>query len=179
MNKKTKKSLKDIFYRYFILILAVFFGLPFFYFIFEPLTVYPSLFLFKLFYNPVLMPENVITFPGRFISFEVIGACIAGSAYLLLTILNLSTPNIKLKRRLNLLAIAFLSFLVLNILRIFLIGVLFLEKVSWADFAHKLLWYIGSIVVIILIWFIQVRKHKIKEIPFYSDLKFVFNLIKK
>jgi len=179
MNKKLKIKLKDLLYRYSVLVLLAFFGISIFYFIFEPLTVYPSYFLFKIFYHPILQSGNIFYFPRNLISLQIIGSCVAGSAYLLLTILNISTPKIKLSKRLYLLGTAFLSFLVLNIIRIFLIGVLFIEKVAWANFAHEFFWYFGSIAFVIIIWFFQVKKSKIKEIPFYSDLKFVYKLINK
>jgi len=175
MNKKIKSKLKDIFLRYSVLVLLSIFGIQIFYFIFKPLTIYPSYFLFDIFYYTSLFGD-IIKFPGTFISLKIIGACIAGSAYLLLTILNFSVPNIKLKKRLKLLLISYFAFLIINILRIFIIGVLFIEKLSWANLAHQFFWYLGSIVFVILIWFIQVKKYKIKGIPFYSDLKFLYKL---
>jgi exosortase/archaeosortase family protein len=179
MNKKDKRYFIDIMYRYAILLVLAFFGLKIFYFLFEPLTIYPTYFLFKLFYNPILVQGSILNFPSNLISLKIIGACVAGSAYYLLAILNFSTPGIKISKRLKLLVIAFFSFLVLNVLRIFLIGVFFLERFPWAKFAHEFFWYFGSIAIVILIWFIEVKKAKIKKIPFYSDLIFVKNKIKK
>ncbi len=179
MNKRVNKSLKDIFYRYSILIFLSIFGVFIFQSLFQIITVYPSFFLFKLFYKVVLANGNLLIFSGKSISLEIIGPCVAGSAYLLLTILNISVPNIKIKKRLKLLLLAYLSFLLINLLRIFLIGIFFVEKISWADTAHKFFWYFGSIFAVIIIWFLQVGRNKIKEIPFYSDLKFFYKLTKK
>ena len=74
--------------------------------------------------------------------------------------------------------LAFGIFYVINVLRIFLM-VLLLDS-SWFDFTHKLFWYVGSILIVIWIWFSEVKLFKIKEIPFYSDLRFLYrNAVKK
>jgi hypothetical protein len=46
------------------------------------------------------------------------------------------------------------------------------------DISHKLSWYIGSIILVVGIWFLEVKKFNIKEIPFYSDLKAMLKNIK-
>lgn len=176
MNKGSKEKLFNLFIRYSVLLILVFFGLKIIYLIFEPLTKYPVFFLFNFFYDAYLS-GNVINFRGYPIALEIIGACIAGSAYLLLFILNLSTPNIKFNKRIKLLGLSFLVFLLFNILRIFFIGILFLNNSSLAELIHKFLWYFGSIALILIIWFYQVRKFNIKEIPFYSDIKFILSYI--
>lgn len=178
MSKKIKRDLTKLFLRYSILLIVALIGVELFYFIFKPLTVYPSYFLFDIFYK-IYLSEGIIHFYNSVISVEIIGACVAGSAYLLFFILNLSTPNIKLKKRLYMLGISFASFLIINIIRIFLIGILFVEGFAFAEFAHKFFWYFGSIFMVIIIWFVEVHKFKIKEIPFYSDFKFLFEEIKK
>ena len=71
----------------------------------------------------------------------------------------------------------FLSFaclLIINILRIFLLGLVYISGFSWFDIAHKLFWYAGSTIFVIGIWFAEVKLFKIKEIPFYSDIKFLY-----
>lgn len=178
MNKSTKSKIYSIVLRYVLLLLFAFIGFELFYFIFKPLTLNLSFFMFDLFFNSYIIGD-VIHFYGSKISLEVIGACVAGSAYFLFLMLNLSTPKIKFSKRMLLLAISFTAFLIINVLRIFLIGYLFLNSSSYAEFVHKFLWYFGSIFMVILIWFIQVWSFNIKEIPFYSDLKFIFNYIKK
>lgn len=73
---------------------------------------------------------------------------------------------------------AFLSFLIVNIIRIVLLSIIFILKPNLFDITHKLSWYIGSIVLVVGIWFIEVNKFKIKEIPFYSDIKSMSKQIK-
>lgn len=171
-----KEILKDIFLRYLILIVLGIFSFQIFYFIFLPLTVYPVYYLLKIFFDVSLI-ANVMLVNGT--SIEIIGACVAGSAYSLLAILNLSTPEIKIKKRILILSLSFLSFLILNLLRIFLLSILLISGNSWFDFTHKLFWYVGSTIFVVGIWFLSVKIFKIKKIPFYSDIKNLSSLGKK
>jgi exosortase/archaeosortase family protein len=174
--KKVSRQFLDIVTRYFILIFLALPGFAIFYFVFAPLTIYPTYFLLSLFFDVSLM-GNII-FINK-IPIELIGACIAGSAYYLLSILNLSTPKIKLQKRVKMIFLSFGIFLIINILRIFLMSVLFMSGSSFFDITHRLFWYIGSIVFVVGIWFSEVKLFKIKEIPFYSDIKFLYKQSKK
>lgn len=178
MNKNVRGKIYSIYIRYTILLVFAFIGFSIFYFIFKPLTLHISFFLFDLLSDAYIL-NDVIYFYNSNISLAIIGACVAGSAYFLFLMLNLSTPNIKLKKRLSMLVISFIAFLFINTLRIFLVGLLFINSVPWAEAFHKFLWYFGSIFMVILIWFIEVKCFKINGIPFYSDLKFIFNYVKK
>jgi exosortase/archaeosortase family protein len=166
------QKFKSIIIRYLTLALLGTFGLFIFYFIFAPLTIFPVYFLLDIFFEPSLFFNIILINDVRII---LIDACIAGSAYYLLLILNLSTPDIKVKKRLNIIAVSFLTFLILNILRIFFLSLLYLYGSSWFDFTHKLFWYALSIVFVVGIWFFIVKKLKIKEIPFYSDVRELYN----
>jgi len=168
MKKKFKEAY-DIFLRYLIIILIAFPNLFIFYFIFTPLTVYFVYLLLNIFFD-ASVSGNIIDIPNY--SIEIIKACVAGSAYYLLLILNLSTPKIKLKKRLKILGFSFGFLLIVNILRIFLLS-LFLGS-YWFDITHKLFWYSLSTIFVIGIWFTSVKLFKIKEIPVYSDMKFLF-----
>ena len=164
----------EIFIRYIILVVVALPNLYLFYFVFTPLTLYPVYFLLGLFYNVSL--NGVVISMGDF-SIELLGACIAGSAYYLLLILNLSTPKIKFSKRIKMLSVAFISFLIINILRIFLLSIMFVSDSAWFNITHKLFWYAGSMIFVVGIWFLEVRFFKIKEIPLYSDLKFLWRKI--
>ncbi|NCN87103.1 pacearchaeosortase [archaeon] len=167
------KKIKSILIRYLILALIAIPGLDIFYFLFLPLTKYPVYFGLKLFYSPVLL-NNVIFIGSR--SIEIIGACVAGSAYFFLLILNLSIPNIELKKRLKIILSSFSILLGINIIRIYLLSLMYLHGSSLFDITHKIFWYLGSTIFIVLIWFLNVWMFKIKEIPFYSDLKFMYKI---
>jgi exosortase/archaeosortase family protein len=168
---KTKLNhLWGIILRYTILILAGIAGTPFFYSIFTYATIYPVFFLLKLFYNPLLI-SNLIIIESTPI--EIIGSCVAGSAYYLLLILNLSIPNIKPAKRTLIILFSFSLLLFLNILRILLLSIFYVSRFSFFDFTHKLFWYAGSTIFVVGIWFLSVKIFKIKEIPLYSDIKFL------
>src|SRR3989344_7699659 len=71
-----------------------------FYLVFSPLTVYPSYWIFNVLYDARLISSTVIFFKGYYAT--IIPACVAGSAYFLLLILNLTTPMGLKKRIYNL-----------------------------------------------------------------------------
>ncbi len=162
----------EIFVRYSILVIIGILGVKFFYVLFTYLTIYPVYFLLKIFFDASLM-DNIILVNA--IPIEIIGPCIAGSAYSLLLILNLSIPYIKLDKRIYLVLFSFLSLLVINILRIFSLSILFVQGVSFFDITHKLFWYVGSTIFVVGIWFLGVKIFRIKGIPFYSDIKLLMS----
>ena len=172
MNK-TYKQFIDISMRYIILIIIALPNLWLFYLIFTPLTIYPVYFLLNLFFDSSLIGNTILVencFP-----IELIGACIAGSAYYLLLILNLSTPKIKFPKRFKMMLSSFAFLLIINVLRIFLLSLMFISGSSLFDITHKLFWYVGSVVFVVGIWIAEVKLFNIKEIPFYSDIKFLYN----
>ena len=174
--KKDTKNFLDIFIRYLILVVVALPGLWVFYFVFTSLTIYPIYFFLGLFFDVTLLGNILII--NNEIPIEFIKACIAGSAYYLLLILNLSTPKIDLKKRVKMILLSFASLLFVNILRIVLLIFLFVYGFAFFDITHKFFWYFVSIVFVIGIWFAEVKIFKIKEIPFYSDLKFLYKKIK-
>ncbi len=175
--KHLKKRITDIFVRYLLMILVALPGLWIFYFIFTPLTVYPVYFLLNLFFETTLSGSTITisnTFP-----IEIVRACVAGSAYYLLLILNLSTPNIILRKRLKIILESFLALLIINLLRIFLLGILYVSGSSLFEITHKIFWYFANVVFVAGIWFFMVKSFRIKQIPFYSDIRFLLHLKKK
>lgn len=176
-----KRGLKNKFYsiaiRYAILVLAALPNFWLFYFVFTPLTVYPVYFILGLFFK-VSLSGNTIFFLNSISSIDIINACVAGSAYYLLLILNLSIPDIKIIKRIKMILLSFALFLVANILRIVLLSKIYFSNFNLFDITHKLSWYFGSIILVILIWFFEVKKFRVKDIPFYSDLKFISKQIK-
>lgn len=171
-NKPENKSL-FILLRYLIL-LGLMFTLPLIYKILTPLTIYPSIILLKLFYNVTINNLLVIINNKTFI--QIIPACVAGSAYLLLLILNLSIP-MKLKKRIYLIFLSFFILLILNILRIFILSVLYHHDFIFFDLTHKLFWYFLSTIFVVLIWLFIVKKYSVKEIPVYSDIRYLMKNI--
>ncbi len=185
--------------RYFLLLFLGLGNLFIFYILATPLTIYPVLNLINLFYDSVLLRGSVtqacdlatnllpflqnlacmdttIFFKGYFAS--IIPACIAGSAYYLLLILNLSTPMDK-KQRTKSIFFLMSSFLFLNILRIFSFSMLYASKgFELFNIAHVATWYFGSTILVIFLWFLNVFLFNIKSIPIYTDFNFIINQIK-
>ena len=171
--KDVTKNIFKIFTRYLVLLFASFSGLWIFYFIFTPLTVHPVYFLLGLFFDVALLSSRVILLISQNIPIEIVNACVAGSAYYLLLILNLTTPGIKVKTRTKMILFSFLSLLIVNVLRIFLLTLLVVSDSVFFDITHILFWYVLSTAFVVIIWFAEVKIFKIKEIPLYSDIKYL------
>jgi len=172
-NKNRTHIKKKIHFKYYIflrylILLAIALFLPLIYTIFTPLTIFPSLWLLDLFYK-VSLNNNLITIENL-TKIEIIPACIAGSAYLLLFILIFSVP-INNKKRILAIISSFGILLSLNIIRIVILSIWFHEGFIFFDFTHKLFWYVLSTLFVIAIWFFIVKLISIKEIPIYTDLK--------
>lgn len=170
-----KTSFFDILLRYSILVLIALPNLYLFYLILTPLTIYPVYFILNLFFNATLTGSTIFI---QGLVIEIIKSCVAGSAYYLLFILNLGTPNIKLNKRIKMILISFTAFLLLNISRIVILSVLALSNYSFFDITHKLSWYILSVLFVVGIWFTLVKIYDIKQIPFYSDFKLLYKEIR-
>lgn len=176
MPKEKASSVINLGARYFALVLLGLFNLKLIYFVFAPLTIYPVFWILFLFDNgTTLLPGNIIFSQGFY--FEIIQACIAGAAYYLLLILNLSTP-MNWKKRAESLTFIIIAFLLLNIIRIIVFAELFSLGYQYFDVAHILVWYLGSTVLLIAVWFVNVRLFEIKSIPVYSDAMGLINNIK-
>jgi len=181
-SKKTlynKNSFFLIPVRYLIL-LGIILSVSMIYLIMTPLTVYPVDFLLKIFVKVTLITSDVL-YPllnlGDKTLIEIVPACIAGSAYLGLLILNLTVP-MGGKKRVYSITLSILILLILNILRITIFSLLYYYNIPYVDFTHKFFWYILSIVFVVGLWFLIVKTFKIKEIPVYSDIKFMYSHIK-
>lgn len=166
------KTFVSILLRYLILLVISLPGVSLFYYIFLPLTKYPVFWGLKLFYNPVMLGNSIFV-GGKIV--EIIGACIGGAAYFLLIVLILSVPFSSLKKRLLVLGTSFGMFFVINAFRIYLLSIMFFEGASMFDVAHKAFWYFGSTIFVVFIWFFCVYVFSINSVPFYDDLKFIYD----
>ena len=172
-----RKELWNLIIRYFILLILPINGLIIIYGITRPLTVYPVLWVLSLFYSDAsLLASDIIDFAG--VQAHIIPACLAGAAYYLLLILNLTTP-IALKKRIKSIIFMLALFLLVNIGRISLFAHLYVTGYSFFDLTHKITWYLGSTVLVVLIWFLTIKKFKITNIPIYTDFKNIYLDTKK
>ena len=174
---KKANSLLDLVLRYLLLLVVALPNLWLFYTIFTPLTAYPVYWLLNVFFDASLLSKTLILLNQSF-PIELIDACIAGSAYYLLLILNLSTPKIQVGKRVKMILAAFGIFLVINILRIFLLSILAFNGSSFFDITHIVFWYLLSTIFVVGIWFWEVKRFKIKNIPFYSDIRHLYKNVK-
>lgn len=171
-----KKSLTSMVIRYLILLILAINGLAIIYFITTPVTLYASFGIMKLFSPEAFITEpNIINFAGE--QALLVPACIAGAAYYLLLILNLTTP-MQRKTRISSLIFLLGSFLVINILRIVSFAYLYVSGYGFFDLTHSLTWYFGSTSLVIILWFISIKKYKIKNIPVYTDVKSIIKDIR-
>ncbi len=154
--------------RYALLALIPLGSLALIYALFTPLTVYPVVWILKQMYaDTLLLGTTTLYFQGQYAT--IVAACVAGAAYYLLLILNLTTPMPLLKRAQSI-ALLLGAFLVLNILRIVVFARLLAQGANYFDIAHQMTWYFGSTVLVILVWFANVLVLDIRAIPIYTDV---------
>jgi exosortase/archaeosortase family protein len=171
--KKSDRRFLFLFLRYIILVLVAIPGMDLFYYVFLPLTKYPVFWVLEIFYDPVML-TNTIFVGNKMI--EIVGACVAGAAYYFLLILALSTLGINWTKRLKIIGLSFGIFLFINVIRIIILSFMFIGGSVFFDVTHKLFWYVGSTLFVIIIWFLCVKIFNIEKIPIYSDLKFIYNV---
>jgi hypothetical protein len=161
--------------RYIFVLILGSIGFSLFYIVFTPLTFYPSFLLLKIFYSAQALPQSAtIILLGHQI--RLIEACIAGSAYFLLFMLNLLTP-MQLNMRIKSLFYLCFTFLFINIIRIFIFTSLYASDFEYFDVFHRAIWYFGSTFMVVFIWFSNVYLFKIKSIPAYTDFKYIYKQI--
>ncbi len=184
MTKKQKKTKTKnpsqrkpwcLLLRYLVL-LALMFALPLIYKILTPITIYLTANLLKIFYQVSVFEQIIII--NLKTAIQIIPSCIAGSAYLLLLILNLSI-SMKFKKRFYSILFSVILLFVLNIFRIFFLSILLVNDFQFFDFTHKLFWYALSTIFVVGIWLLTIKIFSIKEIPVYSDVKYLIKNIKK
>jgi exosortase/archaeosortase family protein len=175
--EKSKKE--NIFYfnliiRYTILLFIGLLGIHFIYLILTPLTIYPVYFILKLFYNITIQNSSIFILNYQI---EIVEACVAGAAYYLLLILNISV-SMNIKQRIYSLFYSLFVLLAINIIRIVILSFLLVNNFLFFDFTHMLFWYGLSTIFVVAIWFSEVKIFKIKNIPIYSDIINLMKIIK-
>ncbi len=167
-----------IFFRYLLIALLGLGNAFLFYFIFTPQTIYPTYFILNTLYSTELLERTILIHLSQTYQINIIDACIAGAAYYLLLILNLATP-LPVKKRIYSLLFSFTLLLIFNILRIIILSIMFVSNSLAFDFTHKFFWYVLSTIFVVVIWFLTVFLFKIKDIPVYTDINYIYRIIKK
>jgi len=173
-DKKGLFGFSEIIVRYLIIFILGLGNLYIFYAILTPLTLFGVGTLLGLFSNVSLLIDGFV-YDGVF--FELVSACVGGSAFYLLLILIMSSRNIVWLKRIKMILFAFLLLYIFNVLRI-----VFMATLINSDYFvvfHLGLWYFVSTIFVVLIWFLTVWLFRIKSIPVYSDLMYVIGLLKK
>lgn len=153
---------------------------PFYILFLAPLTLYGSAYLLKLAGYSVLIDLANMKFLVGCGTIEIISACVAVSAYYLLFLLVVFTKDLGLKKSLKVFFTGALILYLANILRIGFLTVILIESgKTWFDMLHLAFWYFVSGLFVALTWIFLVLKFKIKNIPAYSDIKYLYSLAKK
>jgi exosortase/archaeosortase family protein len=154
---------------------AVLMGYPLFSLILTPITLHISYFFFNIFVPSAIVGAKIVTVMD---SFELIPACVATSAYLLLAILILLTKGISLSERFQMFVYGSLAILAFNILRIELLLLAYFRLETAFDTIHLFVWKFMSTAFVVLLWLGLARLYKVKTIPVYSDLRHIMGMIK-
>ena len=145
--------------------------------IFLKATIAVVYFLSSFSYSPIIN-HNSIIIDNKILDF--IPACIATSAYLLFYLLILLTKDINLKKMIYIALIGSLIIFILNIIRIeILISVFLNYGVNLFNKIHFIFWSLISTTFVAIVWIFLSYKFKIKEIPLYSDIKYLLKKSKK
>jgi len=137
---------------------------------FIPIATLKAVFYILMIFSEPSLFNSTINFNGYF--FELAPACIALSAYYLLLILNFSTP-MSFRKRVYSLLFSFSLLFAINIARIVILLLIFTASENLFYRIHFITWFFLSSLVVFLIWIFTIRIFKIKEIPVYSDIKFL------
>ena len=160
----------------YILLLVLVLNSYLIYKIFTPLTIYSTVFLLRIFYPVIFFGNQILINHTKII--EIIPACVAGSAYLFLLILNLFVA-MKPKQRAYSILLSFGLLFILNMLRIFILSILLVNNFEFFYLTHKLSWYILSTLFVVGIWFLIVKIFTIKETPIVSDINYFIKEIRE
>ena len=150
-----------------------------FYYAFLFLTMaFPYIILKILKYDvQFLLSGGILMVGGTQIQF--VEACMATTAYYLLALLILTTKDIGLKKSIKMFLIGSLLIFTMNLLRITLLVMVVVNMgLDWFNAIHMIFWYIVSTFYVLLVWIFLIRFYKVKNIPVYSDVKYLLNELK-
>ncbi len=143
--------------------------------IFTFITIHIStLLLFP--YSPIIK-ENSIVISN--ITLKFVPACIAITAYYLLTFLVIITKDIKLKTRIKMWLLGTSLILIANLIRILILSILLIKQnINLFLTLHLIIWELIASIYIFLIWILLTKLYKVKSIPIYDDIKELIKIIK-
>lgn len=145
--------------------------------IFYYLLLGPTLALSSYFIHGAIHNATSIIIPGY--RLELIPACIASVAYLLLALLVLTTKGIPWSKRVLMFIIGGIVIFVANTLRIILLAELIQKSYIAYQTWHLLIWNIFSTLFVVLLWIVLSYTFKVHTIPVYSDFKSLYKKYRK
>lgn len=168
------RYIRGLFVRIFIAVSLLTVPVNVFYLLFSNITLYGSLpFLYLAGYSLQVEGYSLII-NGQ--SLEFVSACVATSAYYLLALLVLLTKDVNLKKRVYLFLCGCFLILLMNIVRIDILLYLLMEfGENWFDKVHIFFWQFVSSFYVAGVWIFLAYKSRIKSVPVYSDLKFLWS----
>ena len=135
-------------------------------------------YLLRLFSYNITLIQNGLIVNGQILNF--IDACVASSAYYLLVLLILFTKDIEFIKIIKMFIIGSLIILAMNVIRVTtLILILINYGTNLFETVHLAYWRFVATIYIFVVWIILIKIYKIKEIPIYSDIKYLYNTTKK
>ena len=156
--------------RYLCVLILGFGDLFLFYLILTPITIFVFYHLISIFVATSLTRAGILI--GNYVV-EIIKPCVSAAGYYLLFILGMTT-RVKSNIRFKAIITAFGIFFGFNILRLVILT--FFIGSSSFELMHWIFWHFISTIFVVITWFIVVKIYKIKEIPVYSDMKYLQKL---
>lgn len=156
-------------------IALVLFILP--YDIFYHLLLNPTLTLSSYFIQGAIHNSTSILIPGY--RLELIPACIASVAYLLLGLLILTTKGIAWSKRVLMFLIGGIVIFAANTTRIILLAGLIQKDYLAYQTWHLFIWNIFSTAFVVLLWIVLSYTFKVYTVPVYSDFKSLYKKYRK
>ncbi|HLC73603.1 MAG TPA: pacearchaeosortase [Candidatus Nanoarchaeia archaeon] len=168
-------------YKLVLRILLLFVVIPKFLFMifFIPTIIFPYIILKFIGYN-IILDFSSQSLLINDLTLNFISACVATSAYQLLAILILLTKDLSFKRMLKIFIVGSLMILLVNIVRILILSLVFINY-GYESFnsLHILLWRGAASFIVFFVWIGLVKIFKIKNIPLISDMSYLLKYIKK
>ena len=142
-----------------------------------PITIYLSYVLLSIIQQNVILNSPYIIING--VTTKFVTACAAVSAYYLLMLLVLLTKDIRPLTRLKMFFLGSLIILIVNTIRVvILLLILSYRNQNLFETVHIAFWMLIGSIIVALTWIYLVKRYKVRSIPVYSDLKYLFQQTK-
>ena len=121
--------------------------------------------------------KNTIDVYG--VSVRIIELCVTASAYYTMAILTIITKDISILKRAALFLLGALLIFIMNLVRIFILIYILANNGDLFRSLHQTFWFLLSFVYVALAWILLSKVFKVENIPIYSDIKFLLQVMRK